>query len=176
MVEIEEMLRELQRKPGEMLRIDRLAGKIAERTGKSKDDIQQEAYLLVLEGRRRWPKNIDLRIFFYGVMRSIASKKDRLVFIDPERLDGSSKSAWEREELDQNLHILLELFEQRTLPAIYAAIGNDLIVKKIVEGRCLGLGGKALEGFVGVKKELYDAAKRRLNRLKPKIGKAINGV
>src|SRR6478609_5773973 len=47
------------------------------RTRYEHQDLLSEAYCRVLEGRRAWPREIPARIFFSGVIRSIASEWKR---------------------------------------------------------------------------------------------------
>src|SRR5262249_1839720 len=43
------------------------------KTGYGYEDLIQEAFARVLEGKRAWPRNLPIVVFLRGVMRSIAS-------------------------------------------------------------------------------------------------------
>jgi hypothetical protein len=55
-------------------RLATIARRYADRAGHGPDDLINEAFLRVLEGRRKWPRSIEVVPFLSGVMQGIASE------------------------------------------------------------------------------------------------------
>jgi len=65
----------------------KIAKAYAWKTSYGYDDLIQEAFARVLEGKRAWPRNLPIVVFLRGVMRSIASDWLPECYDDAVRVD-----------------------------------------------------------------------------------------
>lgn len=158
--------------------IDRIAQTLAwpdlrAGSGWTAEDLEQEALLRSLDGRRRWfPKEVDFVRFLAGVMRSIASEWRRrgqrwsqsLEGLEDEgasketRVQLSAVSASATEEAVRQKEVRDELVRLR------ARFAGDDEVEFILMGIEDGLGRAEIIEAAGMTLKAYDAARNRLIR------------
>jgi hypothetical protein len=113
---------------GDKTALVKIAGAYARKTPYTGEDLIQEAFARVLEGRRAWPKEVSVTLFLGGVVRSIAWEW-KTEFPDKES-DGGDTGAEERSAIAKiDAGKIIALFE------------DDPIAQKIVMGWMEGLRG-----------------------------------
>lgn len=136
----------------------------------SPDELINEAYVRIGEGRRCWPKDVAFVRFFSGVMQSLLT--DRMFLTDErkvvalkhsfsvvtsEELDGAAASDDDEERARKaQLEFVLSKLE--------AHFGNDEEMRYLMLGIQEGLRGKALQDAIGVDTKRLEALRTRLNR------------
>ena len=120
------------------------------RTRYEHQDLLSEAYCRVLEGRRAWPREIPARIFFSGVIRSIASEWKRDL---TEEVEVGDEGAEERGTLAKiDVMKIVSLFD------------DDPIAQKIVIGMMDGARGEELEQANGLSQTEYESKRKKIRR------------
>lgn len=134
------------------------------------DDLLQEAFASVLEGRRRCPRDIDIVRFLAGAMRSLASSQFKSLSHSPELHIISTLTDDENSGIDLPTEIpnaAQTLISEQEMAAIHSAImslfSDDEIAKLIIEGDMEGMDASELYELTGLDKIAY-ASKRRLIR------------
>lgn len=134
------------------------------------DDLLQEAFTSVLEGRRKCPRVIDIIRFLAGAMRSLASSQFKSLSNSPElhiisTLTDDDNSGIELPTETPNADQIL--ISEQEAAAIHSAIislfDDDEIANLIIEGVMEGMDASELCELTGLDKIAY-ASKRRLIR------------
>ena len=119
-------------------------------------DLINEAWTRVFEGRRKWPKDVDVIPFMSGVMWSVsgdwqAEKHDESVDIDSVGIDNHPRAA--------------------TLDAqkIMALFDDDPIAQKMVIAMMKGLRGEELKEMSGLTQTEYESKRTKIRRRVEKI-------
>ena len=121
------------------------------RTRYEHQDLISEAYCRVLEGRRAWPRDVPTKIFFSGVIRSIAWE-------------------WKRDLLSEEIEVGDEGAEERGTLAkidamkIVALFEDDPIAQNIVIGMMDGARGEELEEASGLSQTEYESKRKKIRR------------
>jgi RNA polymerase sigma-70 factor (ECF subfamily) len=116
------------------------------------EDLLSEAFKRVLEGRRKWPRSVEVVPFLRNVMRSIASdwlrdpSHDEDVDVDSIGIENHSGEA----RID--------------LPKIIAMFSDDPIAQKIIMAMMEGLRGEELREISGLSKTEYESKRRKIRR------------
>ena len=142
---------------GEKTAIVKIARLYARKTSYGHEDLLQEAYCRVLDGRRGWLRGVPAVPFFHGVMRSIAWE-------------------WKREFTSQEIDIGDEgAVERGTLAKIdvmkiLALFDDDPSARKIVLGMMDGARGEELQESSGLDPTEYESKRRKIRRRIEKLG------
>ena len=129
----------------------RVARAYARKTGYGHEDLIQEAYMRVLDGKRGWPKNVAAVPFLCGVMRSIAWD-------------------WRAEDYDENADVELIGYEDRTAAAridmqkIIDMFNDDPIAQTIIIGMMEGARGEELRNVSGLAQTEYESKRTKIRR------------
>jgi DNA-directed RNA polymerase specialized sigma24 family protein len=170
--EVETALLHLLQNPGEMARALKLArvlaGGLAATDG---EDLLQKAIVLLLAGRRNWPRGLATLILLKGVMRSIASntrkRADYLLAGDldsPSDEDVENESSPLAEGVSRESDPARVVEGQSDLATMQNAVKGDEEVEFLVEALAEGLTGMAIATELGWDAKKYDAARKRLSR------------
>src|SRR6266446_4434750 len=106
------------------------------------EDLIQEAFARVLEGKRVWPRNLPIVVFLRGVMRSIASDWP------PERHDDAARIDAQK---------MLALFD------------DDPIAQKIFVAMLEGAKGEELRALSGLAQKDYETKRTKMRRRLEKV-------
>jgi DNA-directed RNA polymerase specialized sigma24 family protein len=129
----------------------RVAMAYARKTSYGHEDLIQEAYMRVLDGKRVWPKNVAAVPFLCGVMRSIAWD-------------------WRAEGHDENADVELIGYEDRTAAAridmqkIIAFFNDDPIAQTIIIAMMEGARGEELRTVSGLAQTEYESKRTKIRR------------
>lgn len=134
-------------------------------------DLLQQAMTLVLEERRKWPREVPTVVFLANVMRSIAyraRRKPNFVlaedvgahFDDESDIESSPLAEGVSEETDPARVVAAE----SSLNAVQAAVKGDEDLELYVEALADGLTGMAIAEELGWDGKKLDAARKRLHR------------
>jgi DNA-directed RNA polymerase specialized sigma24 family protein len=118
-------------------------------------ELIQEAYLRILDGRRKWPRGLSAPAFFYWVMRGIAGEwaKKRKREVPNEAIDIEDEGAEERG--------ILAKFDVMKIIALF---DDDPIAKKIVVAEMDGARGEELLKLSGLSLVEYETKRRKIRR------------
>jgi len=142
---------------GEKTAIVKIARLYARKTSYGHEDLLQESYCRVLDGRRGWLRGVPAVPFFHGVMRSIAWE-------------------WQREFTSQEIDIGDEgAVERGTLAKIdvmkiLALFDDDPAARKIVLEMMDGARGEELQESSGLNPTEYESKRRKIRRRIEKLG------
>jgi RNA polymerase sigma-70 factor (ECF subfamily) len=135
------------------------------------DDLLQEAFRRVLDGRRRWPAGVGLLPFLSGVMRSITSGEREL---RRQSVEGSAVPLYANDGA-----LMLDKPDPRptpegTLAGIAAAarlrervtslFSDDYEAQLMVEGIMDGMEGEELRNFTGLEGTAFNSKRRLVRR------------
>jgi hypothetical protein len=120
------------------------------------EDLIQEAFARVLEGKRVWPRNLPIVVFLRGVMRSIASDWP------PERHD----EAVQVEEIGYVNHAAAARIDAQKMLALFA---DDPIAQKIFVAMLEGAKGEELRAVSGLAQKDYETKRTKMRRRLEKV-------
>jgi len=164
--EVRTMLRDLDRRRA--AKIDKIAKWFALRCRMPAEDLTQEAFTRMLEGRRTVPRGTDIIRFVAGVIKSIASEEveairrgRRDVRPAPDGTNGpdAPDPSPSPERLLQSARD-----DREVLAAIDRLMKDDEQLQLLVEGICDDMRGDELEELLEVDEKGLAAARRRLKR------------
>ena len=135
---------------GEKTAIVKIARLYARKTSYGHEDLLQEAYCRVLDGRRGWLRGVPAVLFFHGVMRSIAWEW-KMEFTS-EEIDIGDEGAVERATLAKIDVMKIALFD------------DDPTARKIVLGMMDGARGEELQESSGLNPTEYESKRRKIRR------------
>ena len=136
---------------GEKTAIAKIARLYARKTHYGHEDLLQEAYCRILDGRRGWLRGVPAVLFFRGVIRSIAWewKMERT----NEATDIGDEGALERGTLAKiDVMKILALFD------------DDPVARKIVLGMMDGSRGEELQESSGLNPTEYESKRKKIRR------------
>ena len=128
----------------------------------------------MLDGRRRWPREVPLAVFLAGVMRSIASdhwrRLDEQVLAESEygaggQADGGVVARARDEAADPERQLLAE----QALVRIEAEFADDAEALAVIAGMASGWGPKEIQKEVGMDGMRYATTRRRIRRRLAKV-------
>ena len=129
----------------------KLARVYALKTNVGHEDLLQEAWLRVLDGRREWPRSVGVIPFLAGVMRSIAWD-------------------WQIERHNEGVDVNTVGYEDQTASAKINAIktialfDDDPIAQKMVIALLDGARGEELRELSGLTKTEYESKRAKIRR------------
>jgi hypothetical protein len=170
--EVQAALVRLVQDSGEMARAVKLASVLAIRlTAMDSEDLLEKAMVLLLAGKRHWPRGLPTLVVLKGIMRSIASntrkKPDYLLAGDlgtPSGEHSELESSQLAEGVSQGSDPARALEAESELAAIQNVVKGDEELELLVEALAEGLTGMAIAKELGWDGKRYDAARKRLSR------------
>jgi hypothetical protein len=170
--EVDAALVRLVQDAGEMARARKLARVIAHGlTAMDADDLLGKAMLLLLAGRRKWPRGLSTLVMLKGVMRSVAyrtrRKLDYLLAEDlgaPSDEDSEIESSPLAEGSSPAADPARAIAAESELAAAQDAVKGDEELELLVEALAEGLTGMGIAKEFGWDGRKYDAARKRLSR------------
>jgi RNA polymerase sigma-70 factor (ECF subfamily) len=142
---------------GEKTAIVKIARLYARKTSYGHEDLLQESYCRVLDGRRGWLRGVPAVPFFHGVMRSIAWEWKRE--FTSQEIDIGDEGAVERGTLAKiDMMKILALFD------------DDPAARKIVLEMMDGARGEELQESSGLNPTEYESKRRKIRRRIEKLG------
>lgn len=139
----------------------KVAAVYARRTVYGYEDLIQEAFMRVLDGRREWPRGIHAVQFFRNVMRSIAwdwrvLNRDDETQLDETQLDETSS---------QEDRSIARIDAQK----VVAYFDDDAIAQKILVGMMDGMRGEDLRKLSGLSGTEYESKRAKIRRRLEKV-------
>jgi DNA-directed RNA polymerase specialized sigma24 family protein len=135
------------------------------------DDLLGKAMLLLVAGRRKWPRAVSTLVMLKGVMRSVAyrarRKPDYLLAEDlgnPPAEDSETESSPLAEGVSPEQDPARSIQAQFELAAVQHVVRGDEELELLVEALVEGLTGMGIAKELGWDVKRYDAARKRLSR------------
>jgi hypothetical protein len=138
------------------------------------DEVVQEAIYRVLEGRRRWPKGLDLFRFLSGVMKSIVSETPKIGF--RRNIDKNVEAATDAVSEDASAADLV--LETEVVTYVMALFENDAEAETLAEGIMEGWEKGDLLGLFNDDVTRYETVRKRFRRkmnAHPELKSMIHG-
>ena len=156
---LDEASRRLRRlRPAEAVRLGELARVFARKVGPETEgaEISNEAIARVLEGRRGWPADLPVDVFFFQVMRSIAGewrqRAWREPFLEDQAIAEVGVAPDNRAEV-----------ESITI-AVRRSLADDLLVLRLFELKLGEMKASEIQRELGLDATAYDTLRRRFRR------------
>jgi hypothetical protein len=121
------------------------------------EDLIQEAFARVLDGKRTWPRNLPIVVFLRGVMRSIASDWP------PERHDDDAVQV---DEIGYVNHAAAARIDAQKM---FALFDDDPIAQKIFVAMLEGAKGEELRAVSGLAQKDYETKRTKMRRRLEKV-------
>jgi hypothetical protein len=117
-------------------------------------DLIHEAYIRILDGRRRWPRGMAATLFFHGVIKSVAWEwLNEKKMESNEIVDASDEGVTERGVLAKIEVIkVIKLFD------------DDHVAQQIVIGMMDGIKGDELQQSSGLNQTEYESKRKKIRR------------
>jgi DNA-directed RNA polymerase specialized sigma24 family protein len=134
----------------------KLARAYAVKTSFGHEDLLQEAWMRLLDGRREWPRSVGVIPFLAGVMRSIAWD-------------------WQVERHDESVDVNEVGYEDQTASAkidtlrTIALFDDDPIAQKMIIALLDGARGEELRKLSGLTKTEYESKRAKIRRRIEKV-------
>jgi DNA-directed RNA polymerase specialized sigma24 family protein len=170
--EVDAALNSLVQDSGAMARVLKLARIIAHGLpAMGAEDLLQQAMMLVVAGRRKWPRGLSTLLMLKGVMRSVAyriRRKPNYVLAEdlgcPSEDDSEIESSPLAEGVSPEADPARALQGESELIAVQKAVKGEETLELLVEALAEGLTGKGIAQELGWDQKQYDAARKRLSR------------
>jgi DNA-directed RNA polymerase specialized sigma24 family protein len=170
--EVDAALNSLVRDSGAMARALKMARVIAYGLpAMGAEDLLQQAMMLVVSERRKWPRGLSTLLMLKGVMRSVAYRTRRKPnYVLAEDLGFRSEEDFEIESSPLAEGVSPEADPARAvqgeseLLAVQKAVKGEETLELLVEALAEGLTGKGIAQELGWDQKQYDAARKRLSR------------
>lgn len=170
--EVDAALVRLAQDAGEMARARKLAQVIARGLpAMDGEDLLGKAMMLLLAGRRKWPRELSTLLMLKGVMRSIAYRTRRKVdcllaedLAAPADDDSEFESSSLAEGVSPETDPARAVCGESELVAVQNAVTGDEELELLVEALAEGLTGMGIAKELGWDGKKYDAARKRLSR------------
>jgi DNA-directed RNA polymerase specialized sigma24 family protein len=147
--EVSQAIRELSTEQKTLL--VKIAKAYVWKTSYGYEDLIQEAFARVLEGKRAWPRNLPIVVFLRGVMRSIASDWP------PERHD----TAVRVDEIGYVNHSAAARIDAQKMLTLF---DDDPIAQKIFVAMLEGARGEELRALSGLAQKDYETKRTKMRR------------
>jgi RNA polymerase sigma-70 factor (ECF subfamily) len=124
----------------------------ARKTPYDHEDLSQEALVRLLGGKRAWPRNVPVREFFRGVLRSIAW----------EWRIKALTAALEGQDVADDLIVAPETLI--FLKAVIRSFDDDPVAQKILITMIEGVRGRELQELSGLSETEYESKRKKIRR------------
>jgi DNA-directed RNA polymerase specialized sigma24 family protein len=130
-------------------------------TGADWEDLQNEALVRALDGRRKCPKNLRVVTFLGNVIRSIASEHDGLDGRSPpsDELEAQQETGAGAVALTEPADLLASRLEEAV-----ALFDDDEIAQKLFEAMVDGIEGQELRNLLELSQKDFDSKRRLVRR------------
>jgi len=138
------------------------------------DEVLQDAIYRVLEGKRRWPKGLNLFAFLSGVMKSIVSENRKIGF--RRNIDRDIEVAADAASQDTSAADLV--LESEIVTYVMALFEDDPEAEALAEGIMEGWEKDDLLGLFNGEVTRYETVRKRFRRkinAHPEIKSMIHG-
>ena len=160
--EVRQKLRSL--KVSEWARLRRRSRELAYDHRILADDLRQEAFVRVLDGRRRCKRTSDIVNTLVGVMKSLVStERNSSRFTRSTQLDLNKHDAVDGAPLSDRT-VLDGQYHRRTLSLIRQEVEADPPLKHLLDAVLTGMQGSAIQAHLGVDVQQLATLRRRLKR------------
>ncbi len=154
--------------PADMLRLTKAAAYVEYRTGRSAGDLKQEAFVRVLDGRRKCPRNVNVALFLSNVMRSIASETDRDAehtdVDEPASINAAADETINSYGLSPLEQVRTKVDGGRLLREALALFDDNMEARMMFEGIVEEMEGQELRELLGVSQVEFDTLRRLVRR------------
>ena len=156
-----------------LTKLRKIAGIITYYYNLNPEDLLQDVFDKLLSEKRRWPKDLDISVFFKNTMKSILSnekKKDQKVL----SLHSTNENGDELVNTipDKRIDIEQGILLDQEIKAILNLFEDDVIAKDLVEGRMENLKKSELLELTGLNEKEYDTKWKKIRR---RIAKKYSG-
>lgn len=133
-------------------------------------DLLHEAIVRMLDGRRKWPREVSLVTFLVETMRSIASDHWRrlenpVVRSESEVVaDGEADGSVVGNAPDEAMQPERRAMAAETLAAIEALFGEDADALQVIDGMASGRSPREIQEETGMDATRYASTQRRIRR------------
>ncbi len=140
------------------MRLGELARVYARSVGSGTEgaEILNEAMARVLEGRRRWPADLPVDVFFFEVMRSIAHEWRQRAWREPFLEDQT------------NPDVAIAPDHRADIESVNAVVRRSLkddpLALRLFELELVGMTGSEIQRTLGLDATAYDTLRRRFRR------------
>jgi DNA-directed RNA polymerase specialized sigma24 family protein len=129
----------------------KIAMHYARKTQYGYEDLIQESFLRVLDGRRPWPRRVGVVSFLAGVARSIAWDW---------KYEPIDRAAAERDPAMDERNAIAQMDAAK----IIAIFDDDPAARTIVQGMLEGARGEELRAFSGLNETDYESKRKKIRR------------
>ena len=145
-------------RPAETVRLGELARLCARSVGSGTEgaEILNEALARVLEGRRRWPADLPVDVFFSEVMRSIAHEWRQRAWREPFLDDQAGPDV--AVPPDHRADV------ESVTAVVRRSLKNDPLALRLFELELLEITGSEIQRELGLDATAYDTLRRRFRR------------
>ena len=136
------------------------------RSGRDWADLQNEALVRTLDGRRKCPRNISVLTFLGNVIRSIASESDELdKALRSDELEAAEETVTGAIALKAPTDPLASTFDaKRLFKEAVDLFEGDTVAQTLFEGDVDGMEGQELRALVGLTQTEFDSKRRHVRR------------
>lgn len=149
------------------LRVKKAALHFAKRCRCEWDDLQNEALVRSLEGRRNCPRNVPVTTFLGNVIRSIASEgneTDGHVHLS-EELEAQQSTVSGLTDLTKSADSAASTMDaQKMMAEVISTFDGDETSTMLFEGTIDGIEGQELREFLGLSQKDFDSKRRFVRR------------
>jgi RNA polymerase sigma factor (sigma-70 family) len=147
----------------DFIKLQRIAKYCARNCPLDADDLLQEAFKRSFEGKRQWPKQVELIPFLLEVMRSIASTASKANQRNPEQQCFDIETIAERDHSDIGEEIERKQEYEKQIERLMKIFADDEDAQIIIQYLMDGTPRKEICKKLGITEATY-ASKRRLIR------------
>jgi hypothetical protein len=136
------------------------------RCGRDWSDLQNEALVRTLDGRRKCPRNVSVLTFLGNVIRSVASESDDLdKTLRSDELEAAQETVAGATALKAPPDPLASTFDARRLfKEAVDLFEGDTVAQTLFEGDVDGMEGQELRELVGLPQTEFDSKRRYVRR------------
>lgn len=153
--------------PLDWLRIRKAAMHFSKRCRLEWEELQNEALLRSLDGRRNCPRNVAVTTFLGNVIRSIASEADGTTgFVHlSEELETQQRSPSGLTDLTKPADPAASAMDaQKIIAEVISAFNGDETSEMLFEGMIDGIEGQELRELLGLSQKEFDSRRRLVRR------------
>jgi hypothetical protein len=149
------------------LRVKKAALYFSGRSGLEWRELQNEALLRSLDGRRNCPRHVRVPTFLGNVIRSIASERDEFdghIFLSSELEAQQATPAGLISLSEPGDPAASNMDAHSLMEEAFACFGGDHVAELLFEGELEGKEGQELREFLGLSQKEFDSKRRFVQR------------